>query len=137
MSSVDLTVPSVFRSRSFAPPSAHFNLSNTEPWAQDEIRTARLDVLVIPFRVFDLPLHRRGVLTNDMPTFYTNQPPRTVWALLVLLAIQGVGATAGSAGLVQNPVKNIGLRVSMALLGVVILILALARPTRRFFWVGR
>jgi amino acid transporter len=60
-----------------------------------------------------------------------------VWALLVLLAIQGVGATAGSAGLVHNPVKNIGLRVSMALLGVVILILALARPTRRFFWVGR
>ena len=145
-----------------------------------------------------------------MPTFLPRRRPGTLIALLVLLLVQGIGATAGGAGLVRDPVNNIGmplsmlngspfhdylipglillivvglfpflvlyglarrrrwgwwlsvaagadlviwiivevallgylpgagigLQIAMGLLGIVILILALARPTRQFFRVG-
>lgn len=35
--------------------------------------------------------------------------PATLWALIVLAAIQIVGATAGGIGLVQDPINNIGM----------------------------
>jgi hypothetical protein len=47
-----------------------------------------------------------------MPTANTARPG-TVWALMVFLAIQGLGATAGGIGLVQDPVDNIGMPLSM------------------------
>jgi hypothetical protein len=39
--------------------------------------------------------------------------PGTVWALLALTAIQVIGATAGGIGLVQDPIDNIGMPLSM------------------------
>jgi hypothetical protein len=39
--------------------------------------------------------------------------PGTVWALMVLTAIQVIGATAGGIGLVQDPIDNIGMPLSM------------------------
>ena len=39
--------------------------------------------------------------------------PGTAWALMVFLAIQALGATAGGIGLVQDPVNNIGMPLSM------------------------
>lgn len=39
--------------------------------------------------------------------------PGTVWVLIILLAIQGIGATAGGIGLVQDPVENIGMPLSL------------------------
>ena len=146
-----------------------------------------------------------------MPTYITNRRPGTVWALMVLLSVQGLGATAGGIGLVQDPINNIGmplsmlegspfhdylipglillvvvglfpflvlygltrrsrwgwwlavaagadliiwiivevillgylpgagigLQIGMAVLGIAILVLALVRSTRRFFWIGR
>ncbi len=48
-----------------------------------------------------------------MPSLYKEKRPGTVWALMALLAIQGLGATAGGAGLVRDPVDNIGMPLSM------------------------
>jgi hypothetical protein len=39
--------------------------------------------------------------------------PGTVWVLMVLLGIQALGAIGGGAGLVQDPVGNIGMPLSM------------------------
>jgi hypothetical protein len=39
--------------------------------------------------------------------------PRSVWALVVLLALQALGAIGGGVGLVQDPVNNIGLPISL------------------------
>ena len=47
-----------------------------------------------------------------MPTF-SNRRPGTVWALMVFLCIQALGAIGGGAGLVQDPVENIGMPLSM------------------------
>jgi len=41
-----------------------------------------------------------------------NKRPVTVLALLILTAVQAVGAIAGGIGLVQDPINNIGLPVS-------------------------
>ncbi len=47
-----------------------------------------------------------------MPT-YLSKRPAAVWALMVLLGIQALGAIAGGIGLVQDPVENIGMPLSM------------------------
>ncbi len=47
-----------------------------------------------------------------MPT-YLSKRPATVWALMVLLGIQSLGAIAGGVGLVQDPIENIGMPLSM------------------------
>lgn len=47
-----------------------------------------------------------------MPTL-ADKRPATVWILMVLLAIQALGAIAGGVGLVQDPVDNIGMPLSM------------------------
>jgi hypothetical protein len=47
-----------------------------------------------------------------VPTVVSKRPG-SVWALMVLLAIQALGATAGGMGLVQDPVNNIGMPLSM------------------------
>jgi hypothetical protein len=47
-----------------------------------------------------------------MPTAKTKHPA-TVWALMVFLAIQALGAIGGGIGLVQDPVDNIGMPLSM------------------------
>lgn len=39
--------------------------------------------------------------------------PGTLWALMVFTAIQILGATAGGIGLVQDPINNIGMSLSM------------------------
>ena len=42
-----------------------------------------------------------------------NKRPASVWVLMVLLAIQALGATAGGIGLVQDPVNNIGMSLDL------------------------
>jgi hypothetical protein len=39
--------------------------------------------------------------------------PRSVWALVVFLALQALGAIGGGIGLVQDPVNNIGLSIGL------------------------
>jgi hypothetical protein len=39
--------------------------------------------------------------------------PGTVWALMVFLAIQALGGIAGGIGLIQDPIDNIGMPLSM------------------------
>jgi hypothetical protein len=39
--------------------------------------------------------------------------PASVWALVFLLAIQAIGAISGGVGLVQDPINNIGLPLSL------------------------
>lgn len=39
--------------------------------------------------------------------------PAGVWALILFLVIQAIGATAGGIGLVQDPVNNIGMPLSI------------------------
>jgi uncharacterized BrkB/YihY/UPF0761 family membrane protein len=46
-------------------------------------------------------------------TWVGRKRPASVWALLVVVAIQALGATAGGIGLVQDPVNNIGMPLSM------------------------
>ena len=43
----------------------------------------------------------------------SNKRPASVWALMVLLAIQAIGATAGGIGLVQDPIDNIGMSLDL------------------------
>ena len=52
--------------------------------------------------------------------------PGTVWALIVLTAIQGLGGIPA----------GIGLQIVFGLVGVAIIVLTLVRPMRRFFRVG-
>jgi hypothetical protein len=47
-----------------------------------------------------------------MPAANTRRP-RTLWALMVLTAVQIIGATAGGVGLVQDPINNIGMSLSL------------------------
>jgi hypothetical protein len=47
-----------------------------------------------------------------MPAAKTRRP-RTLWALMVLTAVQIIGATAGGVGLVQDPINNIGMSLSL------------------------
>ena len=47
-----------------------------------------------------------------MPTL-SNRRPGAVWALMVFLCIQALGAIGGGVGLVQDPVENIGMPLSM------------------------
>jgi hypothetical protein len=56
---------------------------------------------------------REGVLDKNMPRLFEEKRPGALWALMVLLAVQGVGATAGGIGLVRDPVNNIGMPLSM------------------------
>jgi hypothetical protein len=42
-----------------------------------------------------------------------NKRPGTVLALLILTAIQAIGAIAGGVGLVQDPIDNIGMSLSI------------------------
>jgi hypothetical protein len=42
-----------------------------------------------------------------------NRLPGTVLALLILTAIQAIGAIGGGIGLVRDPIKNIGMPISM------------------------
>lgn len=44
---------------------------------------------------------------------FINGRSGTVWALMALLGIQALGAIAGGVGLVQDPVNNIGMPLSM------------------------
>jgi hypothetical protein len=43
----------------------------------------------------------------------TVKRPGLVWALMVFMAIQAIGAIGGGIGLVQDPVENIGMPLSM------------------------
>jgi hypothetical protein len=43
----------------------------------------------------------------------SNKRPPSVWALMVLLAIQALGATGGGIGLVQDPINNIGMSLDL------------------------
>ena len=43
----------------------------------------------------------------------SDKRPASVWALMVLLAIQAIGATAGGIGLVQDPINNIGMSLDL------------------------
>ena len=43
----------------------------------------------------------------------SNKRPASVWALMVLLAVQALGATAGGIGLVQDPINNIGMSLDL------------------------
>ena len=43
----------------------------------------------------------------------SNKRPPSVRALLVLLAIQAIGATAGGIGLIQDPINNIGMSLDL------------------------
>jgi hypothetical protein len=47
-----------------------------------------------------------------MPTF-ADRRPATVWALTILTIIQIIGAISGGVGLIQDPVDNIGMPLSM------------------------
>jgi hypothetical protein len=47
------------------------------------------------------------------PPTTTRKRPAAVWALLGLLALQALGAIAGGIGLVEEPVENIGMPLSM------------------------
>jgi hypothetical protein len=48
-----------------------------------------------------------------MPRLSEEKRPGTLWVLMVLLAVQGIGATAGGASLVRDPLNNIGMPISM------------------------
>ena len=47
-----------------------------------------------------------------MPAANTRRPG-TLWALMVLTAVQIIGAAAGGVGLVQDPINNIGMSLSL------------------------
>jgi hypothetical protein len=47
-----------------------------------------------------------------MPAAKTRRPG-TLWVLMALAAVQIIGAVAGGVGLVQDPIKNIGMSLSL------------------------
>jgi hypothetical protein len=53
------------------------------------------------------------VASNAKKKATKKRRPGTVMALLILTAIQAAGAIGGGAGLVRDPVKNIGMPVSL------------------------
>ncbi len=72
--------------------------------------------------------------------------PGSVWALMVFLAVQAIGAIAGGIGLVQDPVENIGMPLSMLegspfsdylVPGLILLILVGLLPAVALYGVAR
>ena len=69
-----------------------------------------------------------------------NKRPGSAYALMVLLAIQALGAIAGGIGLIQDPVDNIGMSLDFLegspfddylVPGLILLILVVYRPCWR------